>query len=107
VVDELAVAQVFARALQFSPISIIPPISILIFILKLLTSGQKTAARERSNVAILFGVSETNGKESTSTFFSHPLTSKRVKLGNLPTKVMLWCKSESIKKENYFQSLKG
>lgn len=38
-------------------------------------------------------------------FFSHQLKDKWARLGNLPTNVMLWRKSESIKKENYFHSV--
>jgi hypothetical protein len=69
VVDKLAVAQVFVRALRISPISITQAISILIFILILLIpEEQKSAARERSNVTIIFRVSGANEKESTSTF---------------------------------------
>ena len=107
VVDKLAVGQVFVREFRFCPISIIPPISILIFILILLVSeGQESAARECSNVAILFRVSGGNGKESTSTSFSRPLKSKRVKSGNLPTKVVYGVNRRASRKKINL-SLKG
>jgi len=108
VVDKLAVGQVSVRALRFSPISTIPPTSILIFILILLIrKKEELSPRTLKRSITLSSIWSQWKKKLLPLFFIHPLKGKRVKLENLPTKVVLWCKSESNKKENYFQSLKG